>query len=199
MIMAQRTDGKQRAWWRYGVSVLVFGILVAVAGMTVASFFGIGNELGERQQQLDLIRQRSDRLRAKLLDQQAATVNQNPRLSGESATIAAAGFQQLTLRLIAQTSAIVQSVEIVPADSLDRPQDDTRDVQINLLVVLDASIVDLQRILFAAETRIPYIWIDGLKIQPHRSTGTPDVAGTAQALRVELALHALWQASGGGR
>lgn len=199
MTTAQRTGGKQRAWWRYGVSVLVFGCLVAVAGMTAASFFGIGDELSERQEQLDLIRQRSDRLRAKLLDQQAATASQNPHLSGESETIAAAGLQQLALRIIGQTPATVQSVEIVPADPSDHQQGETRDIQINLLVVLDATIVDLQRILFAAETNIPYIWIDGLKIQPDRSSRAPDAPGAPASLRVELALHGLWQVSGVGK
>lgn len=199
MTTAQRTGSKQRAWWRYGVSVLALGLLVAIAGMTVVSFFGIGDELSERQQQLDLIRQRSDRLRTKLLDQQAVTASQNPHLSGESETIAAAGFQQLTLRLVGQTSATVQSIEIVPADLSDRHEGDTRDVQINLLVVLDATIIDLQRILFAAETNIPYIWIDGLKIQPDRASRAPDATGESQVLRVELALHGLWQASGVGK
>lgn len=199
MTTAQQAGSKQRISWRLGVSVVVFGLLVAVAAATAASFIGVDDERAERQEQLDLIRQRSDRLRAKLLEQQAVTASQNPHLIGESETIAAAGLQQLALRLIAQTSATVQSVEIVPTEPTDHPQGDTRDVEIKLLVVLDATTVDLQRILFAIETNIPYIWVDGLKIQPRRSTGAPDVPGTAPSLRVELALHGSWQATGGAK
>jgi hypothetical protein len=104
-------------------------------------------------------------------------------LQAASAGIAAAQLQSYLSQVAGTQRATLISYGVEPARREDSPD------SVRIQTTLDIPQTALQGLLYALESRTPYVFIDALTLQPSTKQG----AVIDPMLRLTLSLHALWR------
>jgi general secretion pathway protein M len=104
-------------------------------------------------------------------------------LDAPSSGLATAQFQAYLSQTLADQHAVLVSTGVRPSD-----RDDKSDA-IRLQASLNATLPALQALLYRLEAGTPYVFVDGLSMQPGAAG---DRAAADPVLKVNLTLHAFW-------
>ena len=108
-------------------------------------------------------------------------------ISAPTETVAASELHKAILATLEQAGGTVHSIQAEATNDLT--DDGLR--RLNAQMTFDGSMVSLQKVLFALETAIPFIFIDALSVQL-AATPTPG-SKLGQMLRVTLVASSYWK------
>jgi hypothetical protein len=176
------------------ISIAVY-IAIAVGALVWGlSFLVMAAELyadnAEKSLLLDRLNQRSASL-GSLADGNIAAATANAAIPAPTETVAAGVLQEYMLRQLDKAGGEVKSVQSQPsrnilAGGLHR---------ISAELAFDATITSLQMLLFSLETDSPYVFVDGLSMQPTEESenGARPTGNGATRLRATLVVSSYWK------
>jgi len=180
LALARRARVAVAAYLTVLVAVIVWGTLFAVSLGELRSEFNAKSGL--------LTELRARGLSGTGRDGAARPRTTLPAIAAPSETVAAGTLQKEVLSSLADAGGSVHSIQAeatseVTPDGLRR---------LNVQLICDGSTGSLQRLLFALETFVPFIFVDSLVIQPVSSTA-PGSSRPEEALRVTLEASSYWK------
>ncbi|MFH0296761.1 type II secretion system protein GspM [Bradyrhizobium sp. 31Argb] len=105
-------------------------------------------------------------------------------LDAPTSGLATAQFQAYLSQLVTDQHAVLVSSGVPPAD-----RDDKGDI-IRVQITLNATLPNLQSLLYRLESGAPYVFVDALLVQP---SGSGERATADPVLKVNLNVHAFWR------
>jgi general secretion pathway protein M len=160
---------------------LVVGACVTLVTWSLQSRSGALQELADSQDALSRLESRARSPSAPGGQGMAAPME--AFLDAPTTGLAGADLQAYVERLANQHAALV-SFAVQPASREDPP--DT----VRIEASLDISLIDLQVLLYQLESGTPYVFVESMTV---RTAGAAVRSGAPDALRVTLALRALWR------
>jgi hypothetical protein len=187
-IMNMRFDRSQMISVAIYVAIAVGALVWSLAFLATAGYLRAENT--EKLKVLDSLNQRSASLES-APDVDVAAITANAAIPAPTETVAAGVLQEYMIRQLDKAGGEVKSVQSQPsrnilAGGLHR---------ISAELDFDATITSLQTLLFSLETDSPYVFVDGLSMQPiEQSENMPRPgANGANRLRATLAVSSYWR------
>jgi hypothetical protein len=189
-IMNMRFDRPQMISVAIYVAIAVGALVWGLAFLATAG--NLRAENAEKSQVLDSLNQRSASLES-TPSVDVAAITANAAIPAPTETVAAGVLQEYMIRQLDKAGGEVKSVQSQPsrnilAGGLHR---------ISAELDFDATITSLQTLLFSLETDSPYVFVDGLSVQPSEQSENmprPGVNG-ATLLRATLVVSSYWRDS----
>jgi general secretion pathway protein M len=178
-----------------GLSLRTIGAVAALFGLLLLTiFFGVGYLITNRDLQAEFETKSRMLETLTLRARQTVSAGGNPAqvttesavIAGSTETVAASELQRSILTAVQDSGGSVHSIQAeVTTDKVD---DGLR--RLNAQTTFDSSLASLQKALFRLETRIPFVFVESISVQP----APISVSGaTTDLLRVTIVASSYWK------
>jgi general secretion pathway protein M len=166
-----------------GFCALVIVCAVAVVGALQTRADAL-QALADRRDQLASLQARSGSVANRSRQTRPSAAPALAFLDAPTSGLATAQFQAYLSQLLTDQHAVLVSSGVPPAD-----RDDKGDA-IRLQITLNATLPNLQSLLYRLESGAPYVFVDALLVQP---SGSGERATADPVLKVNLSVRAFWR------
>jgi general secretion pathway protein M len=166
-----------------GFCALLIVCTVAIAGALQTRSEAL-QALADRRDQLASLEARSRSVANRSRQTKPSAAPVLAFLDAPTSGLATAQFQAYLSQLVTDQNAVLVSSGVPPAD-----RDDKGDT-IRVQFTLNATLPNLQSLLYRLESGAPYVFVDALLVQP---SGSGERATADPVLKVNLSVHAFWR------
>jgi general secretion pathway protein M len=161
--------------------LIICAVAVAAALQTRSEAVQV---LADRSDQLASLQARSRTVANRSRQAQPSAAPALAFLDAPTSGLATAQFQAYLSQIVTEQHAVLVSSGVSAAD-----RDDKSDA-IRLQFTLNATLPNLQSLLYRLESGAPYVFVDALLVQP---SGTGERVTADPVLKVNLSVHAFWR------